>query len=150
MTTELELLHRAGVTLTEALLARNPGLAGRGLPTDEPAAWDHEADLQTAAEKWLRNRGYTRLSPDGIRPAGSTRGVFGHLGQPKGNPILPDLLIVGHGGRALGIELKTDTGRLSPDQQRLLSLCPWCHLARSLDEVERIVGTWEAKTEVQP
>jgi hypothetical protein len=53
----------------------------------------------------------------------------------------PDITVVGKGGQFIGIEVKSDTGRLSPEQQRLGEEIEKNGgryiLARSLDDVIR-------------
>lgn len=65
-------------------------------------------------------------------------------------PGVPDLILAfppqSTGHRAAGIELKSATGRLSPEQRDVglqLTACGWCWACcRSIEEVEDVVRSW--------
>ena len=68
-------------------------------------------------------------------------GRFINIVVDKGNAGWPDLIVLGPEGRYLLIELKTETGRLNPDQ---IEFQEWCkqnnhpyHVLRTFDEIEQ-------------
>ncbi len=80
--------------------------------------------------------------PAGGKRPKSTAGKMKSMGQVAG---MPDWLIV-YRGRLFGIELKTRSGRLSPEQiathdaLRRAGACVW--LARSVDDVQQALQAW--------
>jgi hypothetical protein len=56
---------------------------------------------------------------------------------------LPDIIGLDSGGRFIGIEVKTATGKTSPEQVRVLAEMKqrgaWAFVARSLDEVMKVL-----------
>jgi len=86
---------------------------------DLPAIEMTEAELQSACERELIERGYSRLTPAAMVGPQSGKGWFSHLPRCKGNPIHPDITLFDGAWRlCIGIELKTRTGRVSTYQQR--------------------------------
>ena len=85
-------------------------------------------------------------------PAGGGGKVRG--GQLKARGLragVPDILIV-YEGIARFIELKSDKGRLSPEQKQchdmLRAAGAWVSVCRSLDHVELALRAWEIPTRV--
>jgi hypothetical protein len=80
--------------------AANPDLDRTVRPSaqpTEPNEFELEADLQVSCESFLESVGYRRLTPENcVIDDDGCRGYFGHLSQPKGNPLLPDLFIFPH------------------------------------------------------
>lgn len=69
--------------------------------------------------------------------------AFGQYGLTKG---LPDLVAIAPGLPVGFIELKTERGRVSPDQQAFIDLCRVtgvrCAITRGLDEAIGILIAW--------
>lgn len=61
-------------------------------------------------------------------------------------PGIPDLVLIGPGGRAYFLEVKTQEGRLSKAQSmmfwRLRGLHAHCHIVRSIDDVQAVLHAW--------
>ena len=114
----------------------------------QPAPTGHtpagtESCLQGACESWLESRGYARRTPKLIQRHESGRWYI-HIHKAARNPIILDLLILDSTtGRYCEVELKTDTGKLTPDQ-RALVLRGEGIVARSLAEFQRAVESWES------
>ncbi len=79
-----------------------------------------EKRLQRDCENWLTLHGYRRRTPEEIRRPGPCVGWFIHLHETRKNPILLDLLIL-RGGSYKEIELKSVNGKLSPEQESLIT-----------------------------
>lgn len=85
-------------------------------------------------------------------PNASRRTHGGHAGNavPGLRKGVPDLMIVGQ-GRAYFIEVKTPSGKLSPEQSEWADWCVvsggagWC-CARSIDDVRRALSHWGIPT----
>ena len=92
------------------------------LPEERVALQDAQCEkkLQSKVESWLTLHGYRRRTPEEIKRPGNCTGWFIHMHQAKRNPIILDLLILLSDGRYLEIELKTLTGKPSPEQKVLL------------------------------
>lgn len=121
-------------------------VARTGPEEAEVAQARHERDMQRDLEAWLERRGYQRLtaanavravhSPGGADP----RGWFGHLAEPRGNPLMPDVWIES-GGRTLRIELKA-ARRFQPGQAEMAQLGHW-QVAWDVEEAKAHVRAWE-------
>ena len=96
-----------------------------------------EKELQGKVESWLTLHGYRRRTPEEIKRPGNCAGWFIHMHQAKRNPIILDLLILMSDGRYLEIELKTLTGKPSPEQKALLERGG--KLCRTLESFVKIV-----------
>jgi hypothetical protein len=59
----------------------------------------------------------------------------------SGQRGLPDIIGIAPDGKFIGIEVKTQTGKVSPEQkvtlQTMANLGAWAFVARSLEDVER-------------
>ena len=106
-----------------------------------------EAKLQQACEQWLESVGYVRMTAaNAVRDVPWPRGWYGHLFNPKGNPFLPDLLILDSDCKAaLCVELKTRED-YRPGQRQMIDRGQW-RLARSMAEFCEIVKQWENRKE---
>ena len=102
-----------------------------------------ERDLQYACERWLELRGYCRRTEGRILKGPPERGYFVHLHKAVGNPLLLDVLILGNDGRYLEVELKTETGRVEPFQQKLVKDQGPAALVRDLAGFCGEVVKWE-------
>jgi hypothetical protein len=80
-----------------------------------------EAEIQRTVENYLRQLGYESRTPDNIMRGKPRSGWFVHIHEAKKNPILLDLLILSNNGKFMELELKTSTGRIRPEQEKLLS-----------------------------
>ena len=103
-----------------------------------------EKALQTACEGLLSRRGYVRPTGDTLAADTLVAGWFVHLHGKgcKGQPILPDLLIMDAGwSRCLAVELKT-CERYQPGQREAIESGAW-KLARSYDEFAAVLTEWE-------
>lgn len=99
-----------------------------------------EKNIQSAVESYLIHLGYERRTPEDIKRGMSDSGYFIHLHATKRNPIILDLLVLSHAGTYLEIELKTATGKLTPEQECLVSYGG--SLARSAEEACAIILEW--------
>ena len=121
--------------------------------TTKPARWKAlqlEKDFQGEAERFLRSKGYHRLTPtilSGLSGPSATvfnvRGFFGHWFESQRNAFMPDLLVIAYPNTrpALMLELKT-RNKFQPGQKQAITLGLW-RLAWSMDDVKRIVEQWE-------
>jgi hypothetical protein len=96
-----------------------------------------EKDIQVTCENWLTLQGFRRRSPEDIKRPGPCAGWFVHLHETKRNPILLDLLILFPDGQFVEVELKTKTGKPSPEQDALLNRGG--KLCRSFEEFKTII-----------
>lgn len=114
----------------------------------EAAVRQAETKLQADLERWLVARGYGRRTPKVMQRHTLTRWLV-HLANPRGNPVLLDLLLLWHlpgdppgYNECLELELKVDGGALSPDQ-RCLILRGNGAVAWSLEQAQQAILLWE-------
>ena len=114
----------------------------------ESAAAAVESELQSELERWLVERGYGRRTPKAMQRHSLTRWLV-HLANPRGNPILLDILLLWHlpgdppgHNECLELELKVQGGALSPDQSCLV-LRGNGAVAWSLEQAQQAVLLWE-------
>ena len=109
------------------------------LPAERKSKADAQCEkkLQSKVESWLTLHGYRRRTPEEIKRPGNCTGWFIHMHQAKRNPIILDLLILLSDGRYLEIELKTLTGKPSPEQKALLERGG--KLCRTLESFVKII-----------
>lgn len=103
-----------------------------------------ESEIQRAILSWLSSEGFVhwRCSLGGVRHSG--------IGRKK-NPMkgFPDIAGIGRNGlgRMFVIEVKTKTGRLSPEQEKWRAVLEAKGviyiLARSLDDVQSVLRCYE-------
>lgn len=104
-----------------------------------------ERDLQRSCEQILRLKGYwprtnlTLLGCEGAPP----RGWYLHLPQARGNPYVLDLLVLASGREPLEIELKSENGRVRPEQDAILRKTGFASLARTTGDFFRLLEQWE-------
>ena len=134
--------------VSRSVRERNPAIFGAAQDTRQPAPRSgarrqREADLQRDCERWLEAHGYMRrTSPNIQRTAG--RRWFAHFPRTKGNPIMPDLILLnGETGHYLEVELKVPGGQVSPDQQAMIHRREW-KLCWSFEDFMTTVQVWEA------
>lgn len=103
-------------------------------PTKRKTGYALEDPLQKNVEGWLRLQGYRPRTPYEIMRGGDCAGWYVHLNETLGNPIILDLLILSVEGWYVEIELKSETGKTSEEQEAIIQrggvLC------RTLDEVK--------------
>jgi len=80
-----------------------------------------EREIQNLVEAYLIQLGYERRTPENIGRGMPRSGWFIHLVKTKRNPILLDLLILSHSGRYIELELKTERGKIRPEQEALIA-----------------------------
>jgi hypothetical protein len=108
-----------------------------------------EQDLQKAVAQYLDATLGPRVFWTAI-PAGGGGGVRGAILKGMGYKAgTPDILIV-HEGRAYWIEMKSPRGRVSDEQDLILTRlydagCP-TGLCRSLEQVAELLGRWRIPT----
>lgn len=135
-------------------IRRNPALFG-AVRSEAPAPYttsreirervrfEQERDLQAECERWLESAGYHRRTSTNIQHRTGGRWYI-HLPKSKGNPIVMDLLILDSiRNRHIEIELKTRSGRLSPDQKHLVTRGE-AVLCRGIEEFVAAVRFWES------
>lgn len=134
--------------------AGNAGKPAHGQPG--PCAGDSEAVMQTAAEVWLIERGYLRLTPSNLSilatgsrgggAHGDAPGLFAHWPRCKGNPTLADIMVIPwpNDRPALLVELKPDWKPIAwqPGQREAVEAGLW-HMARTVAEFRQMVLDWE-------
>lgn len=116
--------------------------APASMPADETAWQGKEQELQKLVEQWLDTMGFAKRNKRTIESTlgkGGRRGWQLHVKNSMLNPYTLDLILLGHDGRWLEIELKTAKGKLSPTQALLLGERVPC---RSLGDVQKVVGEW--------
>lgn len=132
--------------VSESVRELNPHLFGDAALTKTEAkqmvTYSLERKLQEACERWLESQGYVRLTAANAMSAKAPRGWFGHLSQPKGNALLPDVFIFNK-RRALLVELKVRED-YRPGQKAMLERGEW-KKATNLDEFSSLVSEWETK-----
>lgn len=130
------------------LLARNIAKKGRKRPAK---ASTPEAVTQELTEQYLGRLGlpYVRI------PAYVLRAAFGYRPGASGADLgamreasayikgLPDLIVLDANGRALPIELKTDTGKLTA-AQRMWRTAIGTKTARSFEEAKAMIDAWRS------
>ena len=79
-----------------------------------------EREIQATVESWLRQNGYRPRTAEWLDGARPERGWYFHLGNPRRNPYLLDLMVWTNGGNVVEFELKTATGRISDEQQAII------------------------------
>ena len=134
---------------TEAFIAENASDHIKPLPAPEkPATRPPEAkesELQGHAQKYLRQRGYLPATATMAEMEAHSRmanGWYIHLAEPRGNPLLPDLLVLDFTmAKCIAIELKV-RNKYQPGQREFIAIGAW-HEARSLDDVKAILDAWE-------
>ena len=99
-----------------------------------------ESDVVASICDYLAARRHFFYRSNNIPVYDKARGAFRAL--PKYTPRgVPDIIVV-KDGRFIGIEVKTDTGRLSPDQVEFGRQCNehggTYAVARSIDDVQRL------------
>ena len=79
-----------------------------------------------------------------IRKLNDTSGVFAFKVDSPGRRGVPDLCVLVDGGATAWIEVKTETGRLSPWQvrmhERMTGLGHRVYVVRSVQEVEQVLA----------
>lgn len=88
-------------------------------------------------------------------PAGGGGRVRGAQLKARGlQPGWPDIIIIDRGPNVIGLELKTKTGKQSPEQrfiaQAFKEVCAWYILARTLDEVARALRFCKVELHAEP
>jgi hypothetical protein len=114
--------------------------------TPIPPDVDSEKVLQVSVEAMLDRRGYLRMTPDNFTRArlfGDVRGFFAHWPKCKGNPTMPDVLVVdvAHRRPPLMMELKV-RDVWQPGQKEAVALGLWV-VAWTVKEAEGILDGWE-------
>jgi hypothetical protein len=99
-----------------------------------------EAWIQRTVEAYCTQLGFEKRTPDNIARGKPLAGWQIHLHAAKKNPILLDLLLLGNDGRYLELELKTPTGKLSPEQERLVFY--GAKVCYGAEEAFRIIKEW--------
>lgn len=105
----------------------------------------NEAQLQKSIEAYLSQLGYEKRTTSEIQRSKPRSGWQVHLHKTKKNPILLDLLILGHDGSYLELELKTATGKLSEEQEKLVEYGG--SVAYSAEEAVEIIRRWHDERE---
>lgn len=134
--------------------AMNSGVLG-GIGQRYPAApkgtdAKSEADLQASAERYLKQHGFVRLTPQNAESFAGVEivGWFGHLFQPIGNAMMPDLFVFANGLPPLLVELKVrEVYRMG---QREMIDAGWWKLARNMDEFIAHYMAWRGYTNEPP
>ena len=101
-----------------------------------------EKELQQTCEAWLELKGYGRRTPKRLQTH-FTGKWFLHFPQAKGNPIVLDLILLdATTGAYVEIELKVESGSLSPDQNSIImrkeGMVCW-----SFEQFKQAVLLWE-------
>lgn len=105
----------------------------------------NEAQLQKFVEAYLSQLGYEKRNPSEILRQKPPSGWQVHLHKTKKNPILLDLLILRNDGSYLELELKTATGKLSEEQEKLVEYGG--SVAYSAEEAVDIIKRWHDERE---
>jgi hypothetical protein len=113
----------------------------RGISADKPKSVKagKEPQFQKDVEGWLRLQGYRPRTPYEITRPGPCAGWYIHLNgkHAQGNPIILDLLILSAEGWYCEIELKSETGKPTTEQEELIKRGGY--LCRTLDEVKQVL-----------
>ena len=108
-----------------------------------------ERDLQSDCEQWLRNRGYMPMTKDSAEIESEKpmrKGWYAHLHEPRGNPLMPDLMIYSADmRRCLMVELKV-RNKYQPGQKEMIGLGAWKE-ARTFQVVTELVTEFEKECE---
>jgi hypothetical protein len=103
----------------------------------------NERGLQHRCEAILKERGYDRLTPINCAESRVGRaGWFGHLFEPRRNPVMSDLFIFDlRMRRCLMVELKVKD-KYQIGQEEMIQRGAWKE-ARTAGEFDRILTEWE-------
>lgn len=131
-----------------AVRALNPDLFGSPAFTRahvaEASEYAREKSLQADAERWLTGVGYVRLTAANCCKGGDVRGWFGHMANPKGNPLFPDIMVWSPNmERCLCIELKVRED-YQPGQRQMIDRGAWIKCT-TMTEVCGAVKQWETQ-----
>ncbi len=104
-----------------------------------------EKELQITCENLLRLRGYLRLTADNVEifDTDSHAGFFGHLHNPKRNPLMPDLWIMARQKLTLYVELKV-VSIYQRGQKEMIDAGFW-HEIRTFDAFVKLLNEWEGE-----
>ena len=104
-----------------------------------------EGRIQTEVCKYLRKKRVFFWRTNNTPTYDPKMGGYRAMGEYALKGV-PDILAVGKGGKLIGIEVKTKTGRLSPDQHffatRLADRGGEYHVVRSLADIQGLDGLW--------
>jgi len=100
-----------------------------------------EHEIQNAIMEWLHQHGIYAVRVNSGRAIVKGKGrMYAIAGAPAGTPDI----IACVSGVFVGIEVKTETGKMSPEQheaaRNIESAGGRCYTVRSLDDVKRITG----------
>ena len=112
-------------------------MRGLVVPTAKRTKAGQESQLQRDCEGWLRLHGYRPRTPDEIKRPGPCAGWYIHLHKAQGNPILLDLLILSADGWYCEIELKSETGKPTSEQEELIARDGY--LCRTLEQMKSAI-----------
>jgi hypothetical protein len=112
----------------------------RGIDKPKSVKAGKESQLQKDVEGWLRLQGYRPRTPYEITRPGQCAGWYIHLNgkHAQGNPIILDLLILSAEGWYCEIELKSETGKPTTEQEELIRRGGY--LCRTLEEVKSAIS----------
>ena len=104
-----------------------------------------ECQLQAGCEVILIERGYRRCTAHNAVTVieQAPAGFFAHLVKAKGNPFLPDLVIMRRDRPQLLVELKVRK-YYRPGQKAMIE-AGWWHEAWTVEEFRQILDGWEQK-----
>jgi hypothetical protein len=115
-----------------------------------PRDLNAEARIQAAIVEWIRVAAPSVLAfavPNGGLRTKAEAARMRWTGVLAG---VPDLAVIAPGGRVFFLEVKTDAGRLSPDQHaihdHLIALGTPAAIVRSVDDARLAFGMWGIPT----
>ncbi|MBU4460360.1 MAG: hypothetical protein KJ579_07325 [Verrucomicrobia bacterium] len=123
-------------------------MADRQSPMVETAPMS-ERELQARCEAHLEECGLRRLTAENASKGGAVVGWFGHLGEARGNPLMPDLFIFDDSGyRApLLVELKARPV-YQPGQRELIGRGLWVE-CRRFEDFALALANWRMRNCVE-
>lgn len=148
MSIRLEDLHPSGQRRVLAALdaaERRPAAPATATTAKRRGApQGQEAKLQRECEQLLQYRGYSPRTTKHLAAGRPHKGWYLHVHRAQGNPYVLDLLILGHDGRWLEVELKTRVGAPSREQRQILEQSlDRASLVRSVEEFRQTLDQWE-------
>jgi len=132
-----------------------PGYVRKRTDKGQRGLFESEAAFEIATEHYLDGLGYRRMTAQNMTPLAGERwreggpcvGFYAHMHRAKGNPFLPDLVLVSWPAQRPPLLLELKNGQAAtyqPGQKVAISIGLW-RVAFDMADVVRIVGEWDVE-----